>query len=379
MAYIDQTPTSNMMKDSRETIWKIVEELFPKYRALCGPDFLSSLEHLQKYLDFKINEFPTGSEVGDWVMAIGNPFGLGGTVTAGIISARGRDINSGPYDDFLQTDASINRGNSGGPTFNMDGEVIGINTAIFSPTGGSVGIGFAIPTSTAAPVIKQLIKNGEVRRGWLGVHIQSVTDEIAESLGLDDASGAMVASVVENGPAASADLKPGDVILEFGGVEVPEMRRLPRIVADVEPDTTVEAIIWRDGKRKTIKVKVGALKETPATVAAAVTNKDAGSETAIEGLGLKVAAINEQTRGKFGLGENAKGVVVTSVDASGPSAEKGLQSGDRIIQVSQGDVANPVDVMRKVDEAKAQGRKSVLLRVESDQGLRFVAIRIDKG
>jgi len=319
------------------------------------------------------------SEVGDWVMAIGNPFGLGGTVTAGIISARGRDINSGPYDDFLQTDASINRGNSGGPTFNMDGEVIGINTAIFSPTGGSVGIGFAIPTSTAAPVIKQLIKNGEVRRGWLGVHIQSVTDEIAESLGLDDASGAMVASVVENGPAASADLKPGDVILEFGGVEVPEMRRLPRIVADVEPDTTVEAIIWRDGKRKTIKVKVGALKETPATVAAAVTNKDAGSETAIEGLGLKVAAINEQTRGKFGLGENAKGVVVTSVDASGPSAEKGLQSGDRIIQVSQGDVANPVEGMRKVDEAKAQGRKSVLLRVESDQGLRFVAIRIDKG
>lgn len=317
-------------------------------------------------------------DVGDWVIAIGNPFGLGGTVTAGIISARGRDINSGPYDDYLQTDASINRGNSGGPMFNMDGEVIGINTAIFSPTGGSVGIGFAVPTSTATPVIRQLIKNGEVRRGWLGVHIQSVTPEIAESLGLKEARGAMVASVVEDGPAANSDIKAGDVILEFGGVNVPEMRRLPRIVADVEPETTVDVTVWREGAEKTVKVTVGTLKETPAEVAAA-TPQDTGGEHSVDGLGLKVAALDPGIRERFKLDEKAKGVVVTEVDATGPAAEKGLQPGDRIIQVSQSDVTGPEDVSRKVDEAKAQGRKSVLLRVESAQGLRFVAIRIDKG
>lgn len=319
-------------------------------------------------------------EVGDWVIAIGNPFGLGGTVTAGIISARGRDINSGPYDDYLQTDASINRGNSGGPTFNMDGEVIGVNTAIFSPTGGSVGIGFAIPSNVAKPVIRQLIKNGEVRRGWLGVHIQSVTDEIAESLGLDQAQGAMIASVVPDGPAASADFKPGDVILEFGGVEVPEMRRLPKIVADIEPGETVDAIVWRDGERKTVSVEVGHLKEEPTQVASApAEEKSQSREQGIEQLGLKVAGLDGAMRQKYNLDADAKGVVVTDVDGNGPAAEKGLQPGDRIIQVSQEDVSEPADVKRKVDQAKAQGRKSVLLRVQSAQGLRFVAIRIDQG
>ena len=318
-------------------------------------------------------------DVGDWVIAIGNPFGLGGTVTAGIISARGRDINAGPYDDFLQTDASINRGNSGGPMFNMDGDVIGINTAIFSPTGGSVGIGFAIPTSTAGPVIKQLIKNGEVRRGWLGVHIQTVTEEIAESLGLKDSKGAMIASVVEDGPAAGSELKAGDVVLKFGGVEVPEMRRLPRIVADVEPGTTVAVDVWRDGKRKTVKVTVGELKEDKPEVASKPDIKSDTVESAVTALGIKVAAISDKMRSQFGLDDNAKGVIVTDVDPNGPSAEKGLQPGDRVIQVSQEDVAVPGDVARKVDEAKAQGRKSVLLRIESAQGLRFVAIRIDKG
>jgi serine protease Do len=305
---------------------------------------------------------------------------LGGTVTAGIISARGRDINSGPYDDYLQTDASINRGNSGGPTFNMDGEVIGVNTAIFSPTGGSVGIGFAIPSSVAKPVIRQLIKNGEVRRGWLGVHIQSVTDEIAESLGLDEASGAMIASVVPDGPAASADFKPGDVILEFGGVEVPEMRRLPKIVADIEPGETVDAIVWRDGSRTTVAVEVGHLKEEPTQVASAPAKEKSDSrEQEIDQLGLNVAGISDAMREKYKLTEDVKGVVVTGVDADGPAAEKGLQPGDRIIQVSQEDVTEPDDVKRKVDQAKSQGRKSVLLRVQSERGLRFVAIRIDQG
>jgi len=376
--------TNNHVIQDADEIWVILHDDTRLKAKLVGHDKKTDLAVLKVEYKEALPVAPLGDsneeEIGDWVIAIGNPFGLGGTVTAGIISARGRDINSGPYDDYLQTDASINRGNSGGPMFNMAGEVIGINTAIFSPTGGSVGIGFAIPTSTASPVIKQLIKNGEVRRGWLGVHIQSVTDEIAESLGLKNARGAMIASVVEDGPAASADLKAGDVVLEFGGVEVPEMRRLPKIVADVEPDTTVEAVIWRDGKKKTIKVKVGALKETQNEVAStAPAKQEAGSESVIDGIGIKVSKLTDQIRQRFKLDDNAKGVVVTNVDADGPAAEKGLQPGDRIIQVSQSDVATPEDVSRKVDEAKSQGRKSVLLRVENAQGLRFVAIRIDQG
>ncbi len=319
-------------------------------------------------------------EVGDWVIAIGNPFGLGGTVTAGIISARGRDINAGRYDDFLQTDASINRGNSGGPMFDMDGRVIGINTAIFSPTGGSVGIGFAIPTSTAEPVIRQLMKNGEVRRGWLGVHIQTVTDEIAESLGLDKAKGAMVASVIEDGPADNAKFKAGDVILSFGGVPVPDTRDLQRIVADVEPETTVDAEIWRDGKNKTLKVVVGELKRDSEQLAKlAPETKEDGGERAIEPLGITVAAITDKMRERFNIGDDEGGVIVTDVSATGPAAEKGLRPGDRIIQVSQSDVKEPADVIRKVDEAKAQGRKSVLLRIQGAQGVRFVAIRLGDG
>jgi serine protease Do len=375
--------TNNHVIQDADEISVILHDDTRLKAELVGRDSKTDLAVLKVTHDGELPSTEMGNsdviEVGDWVIAIGNPFGLGGTVTAGIISARGRDINSGPYDDYLQTDASINRGNSGGPMFNMDGEVIGINTAIFSPTGGSVGIGFAIPTSTAAPVIRQLIKNGEVRRGWLGVHIQSVTPEIAESLGLKDARGAMVASVVEDGPAAGSDIKAGDVVLEFGGVAVPEMRRLPRIVADVEPDTTVDVVVWRDGAEKTVKVTVGKLKEQPTEVASVNAKEVPGDESTVEGLGLKVAAINAKVRERFKLDEKAKGVVVTDVDAAGPAAEKGLQPGDRIIQVSQADVSEPADVTRKVDEAKAQGRKSVLLRVESGQGLRFVAIRIDKG
>lgn len=375
--------TNNHVIQDADEIHVILHDDTRIKATLIGRDTKTDLAVLKIESDAELPQTEFGDsdkmEVGDWVIAIGNPFGLGGTVTAGIISARGRDINSGPYDDYLQTDASINRGNSGGPTFNMDGEVIGINTAIFSPTGGSVGIGFAIPSSVAAPVIRQLIKNGEVRRGWLGVHIQSVTDEIAESLGLEDAKGAMIASVVPDGPAASADFKPGDVILEFGGVEVPEMRRLPKIVADIEPGETVDAIVWRDGSRETVSVEVGHLKEDAAQVASVPAQKETSPrEQEIEQLGLNVAGISDEMREKYKLGDDVKGVVVTSVDGDGPAAEKGLQPGDRIIQVSQEDVTEPDDVKRKVDQAKAQGRKSVLLRVQSERGLRFVAIRIDK-
>jgi serine protease Do len=212
------------------------------------------------------------ARVGDWVMAIGNPFGLGGTVTAGIISARGRDIQSGPYDNFIQTDASINRGNSGGPLFDMDGKVIGINSAIYSPSGGSVGIGFSIPSSGAQPIIMQLIKFGVVKRGWLGVHIQVVTEEIAETLGLKKARGALVASLIDDGPAKKSGIKTGDIILEFDGKPVPRMRKLPRIVAETEVDKPVKVLVWRDGREVNVDVTIGVLDE--AKTASASSNED---------------------------------------------------------------------------------------------------------
>ncbi len=320
------------------------------------------------------------ARVGDWVIAIGNPFGLGGTVTAGIISARGRDINAGPYDDFIQTDASINRGNSGGPMFNLKGRVIGINTAIFSPSGGSVGIGFAIPASVASPVIKQLIKHGQVRRGWLGVHIQAVTEEIAETLGLKEATGALVASVIPDGPAEKAKMKAGDVILKFDGREVSKMRRLPRLVADTEVGRSVDIEVWRDNKKVTLKAKVEELGESPAEVAAKSSGSRKGSESTIDALGLRLSSITPKLKKKYSLDKDLKGVVVTKVTESGPAAEKGIRPGDVIVEISQQEVAEPADIEKKVAEAEKAGRKSVLLLLEGGQGgLRFVAIRIAKG
>jgi serine protease Do len=315
--------------------------------------------------------------VGDWVVAIGNPFGFGGTVTAGIISARGRNINAGPYDDFLQTDASINRGNSGGPVFNLAGEVVGMATAIFSPSGGSIGIGFAIPASTVKPVIQQLIEHGEVRRGWLGVRIQQVNEEIAEALGLKEATGALVASVIAGGPAEKAKIKDGDVILEFDGKPVDQMRRLPRLVADTDVGKTVPVKIWRSGKEMTLKVEVGALKEEEEEKQASVPPSEKGkSGESIDDLGVTVAAIDPQLRDRFDLGQDAKGVVVTDVNPDGPAAEQGLRAGETIVEIGQENVATPAQLAQKVKTAKELGRKSVLLLVEGEGGLRFVAIRL---
>ena len=316
------------------------------------------------------------TRVGDWIIAIGNPFGLGGTVTAGIISARGRDINAGPYDDFLQTDASINRGNSGGPMFNTNGEVIGINTAIFSPTGSSVGIGFAIPSATAEPVIDQLLESGEVRRGWLGVHIQTVTEELAETLGLDRPRGALVASVIEGGPAEQAGVKAGDVIVEFADREVEEMRRLPRIVAETPVGRDVAVVVWRDRGETRLSVAVGELKAEETVVA----SRTESGETANKDIGLSLSEVTPALRERFELEEDAKGVVITDVDESGPAADKDLRPGDVIVEVSQEEVASPRDLAAKVEKARSAGQKSVLLLVESKRGgLRFVALRIEKG
>ncbi len=266
--------------------------------------------------------------VGDWVVAIGNPFGLGGTVTAGIVSARGRDIGQGPYDDFIQTDASINRGNSGGPLFNLDGDVIGINTAIFSQSGGSIGIGFAISSKLSSNVVAQLREFGRTRRGWLGVRIQQVTDEIAESLGLQKARGALVADVTPDGPAKAAGIQAGDVILKFAGQDVSEMRELPRIVAETEVGKTVSVQVWRDGKPLEVDAKLGELeaaeqasltKEAPAAQEA-----PKGAEARIESLGLGLATLTPQLRGEYTIGEQVDGVVVTQVDPTGTAGEKGF-------------------------------------------------------
>jgi len=331
---------------------------------------------------FKVAQFgdSDAARVGDWILAIGNPFGLGGTVTAGIISARGRDINAGPYDDFFQTDASINKGNSGGPMFNLKGRVIGINTAIFSPSGGSVGIGFAIPASTARPVIKQLIKHGQVLRGWLGVHIQAVTDEIAEALGLDEASGALVASVIPDGPGEKAKIKPGDVILKFDGRKVDQMRRLPRIVADTEVGKTVPLEIWRAKKKITLSAKIEELEDSSAEVASKTKgSKKGGQQQTVKALGLKLSSVTPRLKKKFSLEKDAKGVVVTKVDENGPAADKGIRPGDLIVEISQAEVSSPADIADKVAKAKKAGRKSVLLLLEGQGGLRFIAIRIGKG
>jgi serine protease Do len=319
------------------------------------------------------------SRVGDWVVAIGNPFGLGGTVTAGIISARGRDINSGPYDDFIQTDASINRGNSGGPMFNLDGRVIGINTAIYSPSGGSVGIGFAIPSAAAEPVIRQLIENGAVRRGWLGVHIQSVTEEIAETLGLEHAQGALVANVIKDGPAEKAKIKAGDVITRFDGKDVNEMRKLPRIVAETPVDKEVDVELWRENRKVTVKVTIARLQEEEAQVAAQTGGKKKpAKEQAFKELGLTLATISDSLKKRFDLDDDAKGVVVTKVEEQGAAAEKGIRPGDLIVEVSQQEVEIPADVLARIKEAREGGRKRVLLLLEGQRGLRFVPLKIDQ-
>ena len=375
--------TNNHVIQDAEEITVILHDNTRLKAELVGRDKRTDIAVLKVKPKSKLTAVKFGdsdsARVGDWVMAIGNPFGLGGTVTAGIISARGRDINAGPYDDFIQTDASINRGNSGGPMFNLKGRVIGINTAIFSPSGGSVGIGFAIPSSVAGPVIKQLVKHGQVRRGWLGVHIQAVTEEIAETLGLKEASGALVASVIPDGPAEKAKMKAGDVILKFDGREVSKMRRLPRMVADTEVGKSVDILVWRGNKKVTLKAKVEELGETPAEVAAKTPGSRKGSESTIDVLGLRLSSITAKLKSKYSLGKDLKGVVVTKVTESGPAAEKGIRPGDVIVEISQQEVTEPADIEKKVAEAEKAGRKSVLLLLEGQGGLRFVAIRITKG
>jgi serine protease Do len=306
--------------------------------------------------------------VGDWVVAVGNPFGLGGTVTAGIVSARGRDIGAGPYDDFLQIDAAVNRGNSGGPAFNLTGEVVGINTAIFSPSGGSVGIAFAIPASTAREVVQDLIKDGAVQRGWLGVEIQPVTPEIADSLGLTGEKGALVSNAQDQGPAKKAGVVAGDVITAVDGKEVASPKELARIIGDIAPGKAVDVTVWRNGKPETLKVDLGELPGAEKQAALRDDNNAPAQTDQLADLGLTIAP-----------SDDGKGVVVTDVDPGSDAADRGLQAGDVITNVNSKPVAGGSDIETAMEDAAKAGRKAVLVQVTRDDVSRFVTLPVAKG
>ncbi len=306
--------------------------------------------------------------VGDWVVAVGNPFGLGGTVTAGIISARGRDIGAGPYDDFIQIDAAVNRGNSGGPAFDLNGQVVGINTAIFSPSGGNVGIAFAIPASTAKQVVDGLIKNGSVSRGWLGVEIQPVTKEIAESLGLQSDKGAIVATAQDDSPARKAGIASGDIITQVDGKDVSSSRDLARVIAGYAPGTTVDISVWRNGKSETVKVELGAFPGADKQAAADNSSSPSPSTHTLADLGLTVTTADD-----------GKGLVVTDVDPDSDAADRGIRAGDVITAVNSEDVSSVKDVTAAMDKAAKAGRKSVLVQISRDAANRFVALPINQG
>jgi len=316
--------------------------------------------------------------LGEWVIAIGNPFSLGGTVTAGIVSARNRDINSGPYDSYIQTDAAINRGNSGGPLFNLDGEVIGVNTLIISPSGGSIGIGFAVPSKTVAVVVDQLRQFGELRRGWLGVRIQQVTDEIAESLNIKPPRGALIAGVEDKGPAKPAGIEPGDVVIKFDGVDIKEPKDLSRVVADTAVGKEVEVVIIRKGAEETRKVTLGRLDDGDKAVPAAVkTQEPADKPVTQKALGLDLATLSKDLRSRYKIKDSVKGVIITNVDTTSDAADKRLSPGEVIVEVAQEAVSSAADVKKRVDQLKKDGKKSVLLLVSNADGeLRFVALSV---
>ena len=316
--------------------------------------------------DFPFVKFAEHSpKVGDWVVAVGNPFGLGGTVTAGIVSARGRDIGAGPYDDYVQIDAPINKGNSGGPAFDVNGNVIGVNTAIFSPSGGSVGIGFDIPADTAKMVVAQLKEKGHVTRGWLGVQIQPVTSDIADSMGLKKAAGAMVDEPQSGSPAAKAGIKSGDVITAVNGVQVKDARELARTIGMMAPDTSIKLDVVRDGEPRSI---TATLAEVPNEQQAKTDNDSAQPTSGVPHLGLQVAPASEVS------GAGDKGVVITAVDPDGPAAEQGFRSGNIILEVGGKPVANAGDVRKALSEAKSQGKHQVLIRAKMGDSTRFVAL-----
>ena len=312
------------------------------------------------------------AEVGDWVVAIGNPFGLGGTVTVGVVSARGRDIQSGPYDDFIQIDAPINRGNSGGPLFNTKGEVIGVNSAIYSPSGGSVGIGFSIPSAFVENIVNQLNDTGMVERGWLGVQIQTVTDDIAEGLGLDEAYGALVSEVVEDSPAQRAGLQAGDVIINYDEKRVDEMRDLPRLVANTSTNSKIKLGIWRNESRLDVSVIISESEEQEIQV-------EAKSDTAKseDTLGLALSPLNDELRKQYSVKEDTQGVIITDIDPASEAAGRGVRVGDVIKKVGPKNVSTIDEIDEAIKLTLKGGKASLLLLLEREGQVLFVAIPIE--
>ena len=357
--------TNNHVIDRAEKITVVLQDGAELPGSLIGRDEKTDLAVIKVETDRDLPTVPWGDsdavEVGDWAIAIGNPFGLGGSVSAGIVSARGRDIRSGPYDDFIQVDVAINRGNSGGPLFDQEGNVIGVNTAIYSPSGGNVGIGFAIPSNQARDVVAELVETGQVERGWLGVSIQPMTDEIAESLGLAGDAGALIASVVADGPAANAGLKTGDVILRFGGTEIETVRDLTRAVAATDPGSASDVTVWRAGAETVLSVETGRM---PGKQAAAPANALV-APTDLAGLGFTVQPAGD-------------GLVVANVDPMSDAATKGVRPGDVIVSINQEPVEDVETVEKVVGEARASERKSVLLLLARDGGQRFVTVELNQ-
>jgi serine protease Do len=376
--------TNNHVISEADEITVILNDGTRLKAELIGKDQKTDLALLRVKPDKPLKAVKFGESeklrLGEWVIAIGNPFSLGGSVTAGIVSARNRDINSGPYDNYIQTDASINRGNSGGPLFNLDGEVVGINTAIISPSGGSIGIGFAVPAKTAVPVIDQLRQFGETRRGWLGVRIQQVTDEIAESLNIKPPRGALVAGVDDKGPAKPSGIEPGDVIVKFDGKEIKEMRDLPRVVADTPVGKQTPVVVIRKGKEETKTVTLGRLEDGEKVAAAEPKNGGVPDQNVVKKtLGIELANMSGDLRKRYNIKDTVNGVVITGIDASSPAADKRLSPGDVIIEIAQEAVANTDDFQAKVDKLKKDGRKSALLLIAGADGeLRFVALSLQQ-
>jgi serine protease Do len=352
---------------------------------LVGRDPKTDLAVLRVKSDKPLPVVPLGdsdtARIGEWAIAIGNPFGLGGSVSLGIISARGRDINSGPYDDFIQTDAAINKGNSGGPLFNLKGEVIGVNTAILSSTGGSVGIGFAVPANLVRNIVAQLEKFGEVRRGWLGVKIQSVTDDIAESMAMGKARGALIADVVKGGPGEKAGMKAGDVVIEFNGKPVNEVKDLPRLVADSQVGGKATMKVLRSGKETSLNVEVGLLEDDQAKAVqvSQTPEKDVPSVSTV--LGMTISSVTDELRLKYKVEDTVKGAVVTAVAADSTAADKRLEPGDVITEAGDKQVQTAADVAKAVEDAEKIGKTSVLLLVSKggkQSEMRFIALKLKK-
>ncbi|MDA9558853.1 Do family serine endopeptidase [Alphaproteobacteria bacterium] len=373
--------TNNHVIANASSITVILHDGTSLQAKLLGSDAKTDLALLKVETKIKLKTVKWGDsdeiKVGNWAMAIGNPFGLVNTVTVGIVSARARDINAGPFDDFIQTDASINRGNSGGPLFNLNGDVIGVNTAIYSPSGGSVGIGFAIPSALAQNIVQQLEDHGRTIRGWLGVRIQTVTDDLASSLGLEKAYGALVASSIPNSPAEKAGIKAGDIILNFNGKDVTEMRKLPRFVAETEVNKEVNIVVWRNEKKKTLKVSIAEMKEDKKIMAKKEADKKTTlKEDDISDLKIRVSQITDNIRLRQNIPEDITGLLITRVEQNSDAERKGIRPGDIIQEVNQTSV-NSIEKLRSIIKTLKGKKKGVLLLVNRQGNINFVALKLN--